>query len=103
MRILLAGASGVRGRATLPHLDRHDVVGLTRTPERLQLIRELGAEALLCDVYEYPTLLAVAQRARPQIVVNFLTALSTGSDEANNRIRREGAANLFRAALAANA
>jgi nucleoside-diphosphate-sugar epimerase len=103
MRILLAGASGVLGRATLAHLDRHDVVGLTRTPEKLQLISELGAEALVCDVYDYPTLFAIAQRARPQIVVNFLTALTTGSDETNNRIRREGATNLLNIAKATKA
>lgn len=52
VRILFAGASGVLGRATLPHLDRHDVVALTRSPEKLQFLRELGAEAALCDVYD---------------------------------------------------
>ena len=36
-------------------------------------------------------------------MVNFLTDLSTGSDEANQRVRREGAANLLKAAKAANA
>jgi nucleoside-diphosphate-sugar epimerase len=103
MRILLAGASGVLGRATLPHLDRHHVVGLTKSREKLQLIRDLGAEAIVCDVYDSQTLLHVTQRARPQIVVNFLTDLSTGSADANNRIRREGAANVFDAAKAARA
>jgi hypothetical protein len=76
---------------------------LTRTGEKLQLLRDLGAEGIVCDVYDYPTLLRVAQRARQQIIVNFLTDLSAGSAEANNRVRREGAANLFRAAKAANA
>ena len=36
-------------------------------------------------------------------MVNFLTDLSTGSDEANQRVRGEGAANLLKAAKAANA
>jgi nucleoside-diphosphate-sugar epimerase len=103
MRILLAGATGVLGRATLPHLDRHDVVGLTRSREKLKLIRDLGAEAVLCDVYNYETLLRITQRVRPSVVVNFLTALSAGSAEANNRVRREGAANLLNAATATNA
>jgi nucleoside-diphosphate-sugar epimerase len=103
MRILVAGASSVLGRSTLPHLDRHEVVGLTRTGDRLQLLRDLGAEGIVCDVYDYPTLLRVTQRARPQIVVNFLTDLSGGSDEANSRVRREGAANLLNAGKAANA
>jgi NAD dependent epimerase/dehydratase family len=102
MRILVAGASGVLGRATLPHLERHEVVGLTRTNAKRELVRKLGAEAVVCDVYDYQALLTVVARAQPQTVVNFLTALRTGS-EANNRIRREGASNLFAAAERAGA
>jgi putative NADH-flavin reductase len=102
MRILVAGASGVLGRATLPHLKQHEVVGLTRTAEKRELLAELGVEAVVCDVYDYPALLGVVARARPQIVVNFLTDLSTGP-EANNRIRREGASNLLKAAEKAHA
>jgi nucleoside-diphosphate-sugar epimerase len=100
MRILIAGASGVLGRATLRHLGAHDVVGLTRSPEKLEALRDLGAEPVLCDVYDYETLLGVMERARPRIVVNFLTDLSAGSAEANNRIRSEGATNLLNAATA---
>jgi hypothetical protein len=103
MRILVAGASGVLGRSTLPHLDRHEVIGLTRTGDKLQLLRDLGAEGIVCDVYDYPALALVTRRARPQIVVNFLTDLSARSDEANKRVRREGAANLLEATKAANA
>jgi nucleoside-diphosphate-sugar epimerase len=103
MRVLVAGASGVLGRSTLPHLDGHEVVGLTRTGDKPQLLRDLGAQGIVCDVYDYPTLLRVTRRARPQIIVNFLTDLSAGSDEANNRVRCEGAANLLNAAKAANA
>jgi nucleoside-diphosphate-sugar epimerase len=102
MRIVVAGASGVLGRATLRHLDPHEVVGLTRTEEKRDLVRELGVEAVICDVYDYPSLLSVVTRARPQAVVNFLTALSTGP-EANNQIRREGASNLLAAAERAGA
>jgi hypothetical protein len=103
MRILIAGASGVLGRATLPHLFGHDVVALTRTREKVQLLRGLGAEPIVCDVYDAVSLLRVTQRARPHTVVNFLTDLAEGSAQANNRIRREGAANLLEAATAARA
>lgn len=103
MRILLAGATGVLGRAALPHLTQHEVYGLTRSPEKLQPLRDLGAQPVLCDVYDYETLLRVTQRFRPRIVANFLTALSDGSAEANSRVRREGGANLLNAAKAAGA
>jgi nucleoside-diphosphate-sugar epimerase len=99
----MAGASGVLGRATLPHLTRHEVAGLTRSRQKLRSVRDLGAEPVLCDVYDYETLLRVTQRFSPQIVVNFLTDLSAGSAEANNRIRREGGANLLNAATATGA
>ena len=103
MRILLAGATGVLGRAALPHLTGHEIAGLTRSPEKLELLQDLGAQPVLCDVYDYEALLRVTQRFRPQIVANFLTALSAGSAEANNRVRREGGANLLNAAEAAGA
>jgi nucleoside-diphosphate-sugar epimerase len=102
-RILFAGASGVLGRATLPHLKAHHVVGLTRTADKLQLVRNLGVDAVVCDVYDADVLLRVTQRVRPTVVVNFLTDLSTGLVEANNRLRREGGANLLNAATAAGA
>jgi nucleoside-diphosphate-sugar epimerase len=103
VRILFAGASGVLGRATLPHLERHQVVALTRSPEKLPLLRELGAEAALCDVYDSEALLDLAKRAKPQAVVNFVTDLAEGSAASNNRARREGGANLFSAATASGA
>jgi nucleoside-diphosphate-sugar epimerase len=103
VRILFAGASGVLGRATLPHLDQDEVVALTRSPEKLRLLRELGAEAALCDVYDSEALLDLAMRAEPQAVVNFVTDLVEGSAALNNRARREGGANLLNAATASGA
>jgi nucleoside-diphosphate-sugar epimerase len=103
MRILFAGATGVLGRATLPHLRRHDVVALTRSEEKRELLSELGAESVVCDVYDYEALLEVAERVRPQALVNFVTDLTTWSSAANNRARREGGANLLEAARASGA
>jgi nucleoside-diphosphate-sugar epimerase len=102
-RILFAGATGVLGRATLPHLEGHDVVGLTRARSRLELLRTLGAHGVVCDVYDYEELLRVAEETKPQIVVNFLTDLSSGVGEANDRIRREGGSNLVRASMSVEA
>jgi nucleoside-diphosphate-sugar epimerase len=101
MRILVAGATGVLGRATLPHLKRHHVLGLTRAREKLPLLRALGAEGVVCDVYDSQELLLLARERRPHVVVNFVTDLSAGSSEANNRARREGGRNLVTAAEAA--
>ena len=58
---------------------------------------------MVCDVYDYKELLRVAEETKPQIVINFLTDLSSGVGEANNRVRREGSANLVRAARSVEA
>lgn len=57
--ILFARATGVLGRATLPHLRTHDIVGLTRSPEKAPLLHELGVEAVVCDVFDRAKRLAV--------------------------------------------
>jgi nucleoside-diphosphate-sugar epimerase len=98
VRILFAGAGGVLGRAALPHLRLHRVVGLTRSEARRGLLRELGAEGVVCDVYDYDALLRVAVRLGPETVVNFVTDLAAGSGAANNRARREGGTNLLEVA-----
>ena len=50
----VAGASGVTGVRLLPLLVEagHDVAGMTRSPEKVDLLRELGAEPVVCDVYD---------------------------------------------------
>jgi nucleoside-diphosphate-sugar epimerase len=103
MRILFAGASGVLGRATLPHLRGYEVTGLTRSSEKLELLRELGVEAAVCDVYDVDALLRLARAVQPEVVVNFVTDLASGSREANSRVRREGGKNLISAATATGA
>jgi putative NADH-flavin reductase len=103
MRILFAGASGVLGRTTLPHLRGHEVTGLTRSPEKLEVLRELGVEATVCDVYDLDALRRLARDVQPEVVVNFVTDLAAGSSEANSRVRREGGRNLITAAAASGA
>jgi nucleoside-diphosphate-sugar epimerase len=46
VRILLAGASGVIGIRLVPLLVAagHDVAGMTRSPGKINHLRELGAE-----------------------------------------------------------
>ena len=103
MRILVVGASGALGRALIPHLRGHGVVGTTRVAERRAIIEAAGAAAVVCDVYEPGALERVARAAAPEIVVNLLTDLSSVSLEANARIRREGGPVVIGAARAAGA
>jgi uncharacterized protein YbjT (DUF2867 family) len=103
MRVFLAGATGVLGRALIPHLTAHDVVGLTRSDDKAGLLRELGVEPVVADAYDGKRLLEAVVDARPDVVVNFLTDLTAGSSERNARIRREVGPALAHAAEASSA
>jgi uncharacterized protein YbjT (DUF2867 family) len=111
VRIFLAGASGVLGRRLVPRLvaDGHQVTGMTRSPDKVDLLAELGAEPVVCDVFEADALVAVVVEARPDLVLHELTDLPDDGAQiaarpgANARMRREGTSNLIAAARAAGA
>jgi nucleoside-diphosphate-sugar epimerase len=100
---LVVGASGVLGRALLPHLAGHRIVGTTRSPDKLELVSALGAEAVLVDVYESGALERLAVATAPDVVVNLLTDLASGAGPANDRIRSEGGPIVTAAARASRA
>ena len=79
MKIFVAGASGALGRKLIPMLtDRgHQVVGMTRTPAKTALVRELGAEPALADGLEPAAVGAAVRAAEPEVVVHQMTALGT--------------------------
>jgi nucleoside-diphosphate-sugar epimerase len=111
MRIFVAGASGVIGIRLLPLLVAagHEVAGMTRSPGRIAALEALGAEAVLCDVYEAEALRAAVVRFRPDAVMHQLTDLPDDAaqisdfSERNDRMRREGTRNLVAAAESAGA
>ncbi len=82
---------------------------MTRSEERAALIREAGAEAVVCDAFDAEGLREAVAGARPEVVVHLLTALpkqyKLKSDylAPTNEIRREGTRNLVAAARAAGA
>ncbi len=103
MKILVVGAAGVLGRATLPHLRGHDVVGTTRSAAKRDVLAALGARAEIADVYEVGAIERVARAFAPDVVVNFLTDLAGGRGPGNSRIRREGGPIVSAAARACGA
>lgn len=111
MRIFLAGASGVIGTRLVPLLvaDGHAVAGMTRSPEKADALRELGADPVVCDVYAAEALIGAVATREPDMVMHQLTDLPDRIDEIpayrerNNRIRTEGTRNLLAAARSAQA
>ena len=110
MRIFLAGASGVIGLRLVPLLveSGHEIAGMTRTPAKAGTLLGLGAEPVVCDVYDAGRLGEAVVDFGPELVMHQLTDLPdeeasiTGSN-ANARMRREGTRNLLAAARAARA
>ncbi len=109
VRIFLAGASGVIGVRLIPLLvaDGHEVVGMTRTPSKAERLRSLGADPVVCDVYDLDALTRVVVGSRPEVVLDQLTDLPDDPAQiaqfgaTNSRIRRDGTRNLLAAAAAA--
>ena len=84
----------------------HEVAGMTRSPGKVELLRQLGAEPVICDAFDADALREVVVAYRPEAVVNELTDLPdlpAATNEANARMRREGTRNLLGAANAAGA
>lgn len=106
VRVFLAGATGVLGIRLVPLLVAagHDVAGLTRTPAKAEPLRALGAEPVVGDALDARALTAAVAAFAPDLVLHQLTDLPDDPArmaecrDANNRIRREGTANLLAAA-----
>jgi hypothetical protein len=107
----MAGASGVIGIRLTPLLvgAGHTVAGMTRSPGKVETLRGLGAEPVVCDVYDARRLTEAVVAFRPDAVIHQLTDLPDElaqlptSATGNDRIRTEGTRNLIVAAEAAGA
>jgi nucleoside-diphosphate-sugar epimerase len=111
MRIFLAGASGLIGIRLVPLLvaEGHEVRAMTRSPEKLDGLQDLGGDPVLCDVFDRDRLEETVIAFRPDVVMDQLTDLPDDVGELpqfsgrNNRVRDEGTRNLLRAARSAGA
>ena len=104
MRVFVAGATGVLGVRLVPLLlaAGHEVAGMTRSQR--ELVERLGAEPVVCDVYDLENLRAAVRGFAPDLVLHMLTDLPDRLEEleeklpANRRMRAEGTRNLLDAA-----
>ena len=108
LRVFVAGASGVIGVRLVPQLVAagHEVAGMTRSSAKVELLRGLGAEPVVCDAFDAHALRDAVGVFQPEAVVNELTDLPdqpAAANDANARMRREGTRNLLAAAKEAGA
>ena len=78
MKVFLAGATGVLGRALVPQLVSrgHEVVGMTRSASKQDLVRSLGARPVVADALDPDAVAQAVAGAEPEVIVHELTALS---------------------------
>jgi nucleoside-diphosphate-sugar epimerase len=108
MRVFVVGASGAIGTRLVPRLiDRgHDVVGTSRSPEKTEHVRSLGAEPVVLDLLDPRAVLEAVREAKPDAIVHEATALADArfsrkfdrTFEQTNRLRTEGIDALLAAA-----
>jgi uncharacterized protein YbjT (DUF2867 family) len=111
VRVFLAGATGVLGLRILPLLlaDGHAVAAMTRSPGKAGQLRDLGADPVVCDVFDAAALTGAVTAFAPDAVMHQLTDLPDHAGDVpafaarNARIRTEGTRNLVAAATAAGA
>jgi 2-alkyl-3-oxoalkanoate reductase len=86
----------------------HEVIGSTRSPEKVAELTALAAEPVVVDALDEEAVIAAVRKAEPDVIVHQLTALKGVTnlrhfDEAfalTNRLRTEGLDYLLRAARA---
>jgi 2-alkyl-3-oxoalkanoate reductase len=111
MRIFVAGASGALGTRLVPMLvdAGHEVVAMTRSSQKSDALRVLGAEAVVADGLDRAAVMQAVMRAEPEVVIHQMTALANAKSLKNfddefaltNRLRTEGIDHLVEAARAA--
>ncbi|MGN6168572.1 MAG: NAD-dependent epimerase/dehydratase family protein [Solirubrobacteraceae bacterium] len=78
MNVFVAGATGVLGRALVPQLVArgHEVVGMTRSASKQDLVTSLGAHPVVADALDPGAVTEAVASAKPEVIVHELTALS---------------------------
>jgi nucleoside-diphosphate-sugar epimerase len=78
MKVFVAGATGAIGRQLVPQLVArgHEVVGMTRSASKQDLLRGLGARPVVADALDPDAVAEAVASAEPEVIVHQLTALS---------------------------
>jgi nucleoside-diphosphate-sugar epimerase len=106
MKVFVAGATGVLGRATVPRLIAagHEVRGVARSPEKAEQLRAQGAEPIEVDLFDADAVRAAIDGF--DTVVHMATSIPPVAKgwrskawDMNNRLRREGTPIMTAAAI----
>jgi 2-alkyl-3-oxoalkanoate reductase len=78
MKVFVAGATGALGRQLVPQLVArgHEVVGMTKSASKRDLVRSLGARPVVADALDPDAVAPAVASAEPEVIVHQLTALT---------------------------
>lgn len=107
MKVLVVGASGAIGQQLVPQLVArgHEVVGMTRTESKADMLRALEARPVVADALDPDAVARAVGQAEPEVIVHQATALSGAMDlrrperffAMTNRLRTEATDHLLAA------
>jgi 2-alkyl-3-oxoalkanoate reductase len=109
MKVFVAGATGALGQRLIPQLVArgHEVIGMTQTPSKQDVLRVLGARPVVADALDADSVASAVAEAEPDVIVHQLTALKNfdlrhvdRTFALTNRLRTEGTDHLLAAGRA---
>src|SRR3954451_1510231 len=113
MKGFVAGATGAVGRRLVPLLVERgfEVMAMTRSPDKQDAVRALGAEPVVADALDRAAVMTAVTRSEPEVVIHEMTGLTGVTSFKNfdksfaltNRRRTEGTEHLLEGARAAGA
>ncbi|MFT7004250.1 MAG: nucleoside-diphosphate-sugar epimerase, partial [Sulfurimonas sp.] len=108
-KVFVAGATGVIGTRLCKMLiaDGWTVYGTTRSANKVEMLKEIGVEPIVVDVYDAKKLEDAIVSIKPKVVMHQLTDLPAGLDpekmeealESNAKLREVGTKNLIDASI----
>ena len=108
MKVFVAGATGVVGSRLVPRLTQKgfEVVGMTRSPDRADWLRRVGAAPVIADGLDRAAVIEAVTTARPEVIIHEMTGLASAKSfrrfdrefALTNRLRTEGTDHLLEAA-----
>jgi nucleoside-diphosphate-sugar epimerase len=77
MNVFVAGATGAIGTQLVPQLAAagHDVIGMTRSSAKADILRALGARPVVADALDPDAVARAVAETEPEVIVHQLTAL----------------------------
>lgn len=109
--VFVAGATGVIGMRLCKMLVKDEwlVIGTTRDEKKTKLLKDIGVEPVVVDVYDEKKLEEILMLVKPDVIMHQLTDLPAGLDPekmevalvSNAKLREVGTKNLINAATKA--